>query len=297
MMIDKIELISTNILSQQHNLSKDLYVMNRNLALSAGWHYILDWTWVVNQVRELENKVILEAGAGIGLLQWYFARQGAHVISVDRSDRKCIPFHLVNLFNVGGLTDADKPLNLINTINIFNGKASFSKRIKSLARGAVGSLLSSNYASTIGSVKLYKQDLENLAHIDDNSVDLVISISALEHNQNINSIKKIASELLRVLKKGGKMIITLPASNQTDWFFKPAYSWCFTDTTIRDIFALPEATPSNYAQYETFFMEIKSSKYLKSKLSWRYYFSSNSGMPYGKWNPQYIPVGISKIKQ
>ena len=270
--------------------------MNRNLALSAGWHYILDWTWAVSQVGELDNKIILDAGAGIGLLQWYLARQGAHIISVDRSDRKCIPFHLVNLFNVGGLTDINKPLNLINMINVFNKTTSFSKRTKSLVRGAIGSLLSSNYASTTGSVKLYKQDLENLVHIADNSVDLVISISALEHNKNINDIKKIVSELLRVLKKGGKMIITLPASNHIDWFFEPAYSWCFTEATIKAIFALPEATPSNYDQYETIFMEIKNSKDLKSNLSWRYYFSRNSGMPHGKWDPKYIPVGIVKTK-
>jgi hypothetical protein len=92
------------------------------------------------------------------------------------------------------------------------------------------------------------------------------------------------------------MIVTLPASQKEDWFFDPAYSWCFTDTTIKEIFLLSENTSSNYNQYETILEEINTSSLLKSNLSWRYYLSSKSGMPLGKWNPQYIPVGVVKGK-
>lgn len=296
MIANKIELISTNILNQHKKLSGELSVMNKSLALSGGWHYILDWTWTISQMEIMDGKTVLDAGAGIGFLQWYLASRGAHVISVDRSDRTCVPFHLVSQFNVDGLTPADKPLNGSELLNIFNGKTNMAARVKNIVRGILGKLKYSNRAQTTGTVKLYKKDLGALTDIPDNSVDFVVSISALEHNETINNIKEIVGELYRVLKPGGKMIITLPAAHEADWFFEPAYSWCFTDATIKDIFEFPENTPSNYDQYENIFDGIKNSKDLKNNISWRYYFTRNSGLPRGKWNPQYIPVGVVKIK-
>jgi len=294
---NKIELISLEVLTQNKALSKSLYTMNKKLALSAGWHYILDWAWAIRQIDiPIAGNVVLDAGAGIGFLQWYLASQGARVVSVDRSDRTCIPYHLVKHFNVEGLTPAETPLSFIDMINPINDRAPVLKKIKSLGRGILGALRYSGHIPATGSVKFYNSNLEELPRIDDNSIDLIVSISALEHNKEVESIRKIFHELHRVLKPGGKMIMTLPASENQDWFFEPAYSWCFSDSTIRYIFDLADETPSNFDQYQKYFEEIKNSSELKRSISWRYYFSRNSGMPSGRWNPQYLPVGIVKNK-
>lgn len=293
---NKIELISTNILHQHQKLFKDLVDMNKDLALSAGWHYILDWTWAISQIKEIDGKTILDAGAGIGFLQWYLASKGAHIISVDRSDRTCIPFHLKDNFNVHGLTSADMPLNIFETLNIFNNKATIATRARAIVRGLLGSLKYRNNPSVTGSVEMYKKDLSSLTNISDNSIDLIVSISALEHNPSLDGIREIVSELYRVLKPGGKMVITLPASQDKDWFFEPAYSWCFTEAAIKDVFGLADSTPANYGQYQKILEEIKSSTELKMSLSRKYYFSKNSGLPQGIWDPKYIPVGVIKIK-
>jgi hypothetical protein len=92
------------------------------------------------------------------------------------------------------------------------------------------------------------------------------------------------------------MLITLPASHKKDWFFESAYAWFLTDSAIKDIFEMSENTPSNYDEYERIFDSIKDSVELKNNISWRYYFTKNSGMPGGKWNPQYVPVGVVKTK-
>lgn len=60
--------------------------------------------------------------------------------------------------------------------------------------------------------------------VPNNSVDYIVSISALEHNETIDNVKNVYLELMRVLKPGGSMLITLPASFEEDWFFKLAYS-------------------------------------------------------------------------
>jgi ubiquinone/menaquinone biosynthesis C-methylase UbiE len=258
---------------------------------------MLDWLWTLEQIDRINGKTILDAGAGIGFLQWYLASKGAQIISVDRSDRTCIPFHLLNQFNVRGLTSADIPLSTTELLNLFNGKAPFFLRLKAIMRGILGKLKFSQQPSLHGTVSLYRKELNDLADIPDNSVDFVVSISALEHNAKIDDIKEIISELQRVLKPSGKMIITLPASYEKDWFFEPAYSWCFTDATIKDIFEIAENTSSNFNQYNTIAEEIKNSTELKNNLSWRYYFHKNSGMPQGKWDPKYLPVGVVKTKQ
>jgi len=295
---NNIELISVSILEQHRTLVNQLNKLNKALALSSGWHYLMDWVWVINQLGEVKGKTILDAGAGIGLLQWYLAQQGARVISVDRSDRTCIPFHLLNRFNVTGLTETDEPLNLNEILDITNGTTKLSKRLKALIRGFVGELRSRTnlIKGAPGSVLLSQQDLKSLENIPNNSVDLIVSISALEHNETINDVKQVVQELLRTLKPGGKMLVTLPAALKKDWFFKPAYSWCFTEETLREIFVLPNTTDSNYSQYNQLFENLKLSKELKNNLSIHYYYSPNNGMPWGRWDPQYAPVGIRKTK-
>ncbi|MCE9647502.1 MAG: class I SAM-dependent methyltransferase [Chloroflexi bacterium] len=238
----------------------------------------------------------MDAGAGIGFVQWYLAKQGAQIISIDRSDRTSIPFHLVNQFNVQGYTPSDRPLSLPELINPFNNRAGIFSRVKALVRGVIGKIRYKEGARAEGSVKLFRKDLATLNEIPDGSVDLVVSISALEHNKNIEDVKAIIEELLRILKPGGKMLITLPASDKSDWFHEPAYSWCFTEATLKYIFQLSGNTPSNYDQYESIFVQVKNSNELRNHLSWRYFVSPRSGMPYGKWDPKYLPVGVVKYK-
>lgn len=297
-MNNKIELISVEILDQHRGLVNHLNNLNKTLALTSGWHYPMDWVWVISQLGDISGKTILDAGAGIGLLQWYLAQQGARVISVDRSDRTCVPFHLLKRFNVGGLTESDKPLSLNEILDITNGKTMLQKRIKALLRGSLGEIRSRfiTIKEAKGSVLLSQQDLKSLGNIRANSVDLIVSISALEHNETIDDVKQVVQELMRKLKPGGRILATLPATNKKDWFFKPAYSWCFTEATLKEIFNFPNNTRTNYSQFDLIFKQLRDSKELKKNLSLRYYYSPNSGMPWGKWNPLYAPVGIVKIK-
>lgn len=297
-MDSKIELISTAILDQNHELSAELALTAESLALSSGWHYILDWTWTICQIDGVAGKTVVDAGAGIGLLQWYLASKGANMISIDRADRTCIPFHLLDRFNVSGYGPGDRPLSLMELLDIWNRKASFTSRARAVARGLLGKLKPSNDRSiSTGAVKLYRANLYELSEIPDESVDTIVSISALEHNEKIEDIGVIIRELERILVPGGKLVITLPASLTEDWFFTPAYSWCLSEKTLRELFKLSEDTPSNFDQYERIFKEITDSVELRSKLSWRYFLGPNNGMPWGKWDPQYIPVGILKTKQ
>jgi hypothetical protein len=92
------------------------------------------------------------------------------------------------------------------------------------------------------------------------------------------------------------MILTLSASREYDWYFKPASGWCYTDSTLREIFHLSADTVSNYDQYDYLMEKLVNSKELRSNMTWYYYYSPRSGMPWGIWRPRYQPVGVIKIK-
>ena len=73
------------------------------------------------------------------------------------------------------------------------------------------------------------------------SVDAVVSISSLEHN-TLEDLPAIVTELMRVLKPGGRLVATVGASKADDWFHEPSQGWCFTEQTLRSIFgSLPTA--------------------------------------------------------
>lgn len=56
--------------------------------------------------------------------------------------------------------------------------------------------------------KVLWMDASNL-QLPDNSIDLVYAISTLEHIDNFDLFKKIMKEMHRVLRPGGKMVVTL----------------------------------------------------------------------------------------
>jgi SAM-dependent methyltransferase len=73
-------------------------------------------------------------------------------------------------------------------------------------------------------VLVYNQDLLNLVDIADNSLDAVVSVSALEHNTP-EGLKAVVQELMRVLKPGGVLLATLTAGKDQDWWHEASSGW------------------------------------------------------------------------
>lgn len=292
---DKVELISVDIMREYRVLTSELKYLNYSLGFASGWHYFLDWIWTIRQLNVIDGKKILDAGAGIGLLQWYLALHNAEVLSVDRSDRRIIPFHLLQHFNIFPYTSNDKFLTLREFFIPAIKEFTIRTWLKAFLRGALGALRTRLWERAPGLVWFYGKDLQALLDIPDNSVDYVVSISALEHNSP-DDLYRAVDELERVLKPGGAMIVTVSAARDSDWYFEPASAWCYTDTTLRDIFRLSPDSSSNYDQYDDFLEKLTNSKELRSNMTWYYYYSPRSGMPWGIWRPRYQPVGIVKVK-
>ena len=53
---DKLEIISVDILDESRLLADELKFLNRSLGFASGWHYLLDWTWTIRHLKEVQDK-------------------------------------------------------------------------------------------------------------------------------------------------------------------------------------------------------------------------------------------------
>ena len=292
-MMDKIEILSVDLIDEYRNLVDMVYNLSNKLGIILGWHYILDIVWIVINIKDLpKGSIVLDAGAGNGLLQCVLAGLGYKVISADFSPRTP-PKGIKDNWNTIEVDDGDNfdneyirqlmkafPVaqdpNLNRNKNIGMDADGFERLVQGTGRVIV----------------YYRTDFTNMKLIKENSVDCVVSLSALEHN-NPASIKNAVIEFKRVLKPGHKMIITMSAADKKDWFHEESKGWCFTEGSLAGFFDLYNYQ-SNYHLYPELFNKLETGKGLRENLAPVYFKSGNNGMPWGQWAPKYQPVGILK---
>jgi SAM-dependent methyltransferase len=293
MIDDKVEILSVNLLNEQRNLLDEFKRVARELRLEFGWHYLLDLAWITSQLDLEKTHKVIDAGAGTGVMQWFLSQRGIDVFSIDRGSRAHLPYHFRAFSPVQGLRPEDLAGRLPTAFYLL--KNARSRRVK------LETFLPTIRARTVeqadgrGTVYLYNQDLSALSKLESNSIDAVVAVSSLEHNTP-EALRMVVKELLRVLKPGGKLLATLGAAVKEDWFHEPSKGWNYTEASLREIFQLDSAASSNYTEYDLLFEELKNNQELSGGLAGFYSTASRRGMPWGEWDPQYIPVGVSKVK-
>ena len=143
---------------------------------------------------------------------------------------------------------------------------------------------------------VYNQDLSNLTDIESDSLDAVVAVSALEHNSP-EGLELVLKEILRTLKPGGALMATLVAGRDQDWWHEPSKAWCYTDASLRRLFDLGSNVPSNYDRFDELFLALRECADLRDHLASFYFQSGENGMPWGIWDPKYLPVGVCKVKK
>jgi 2-polyprenyl-3-methyl-5-hydroxy-6-metoxy-1,4-benzoquinol methylase len=294
-LLDKIEILPVSLLDENRRLVNDLKKLASSLQLEFGWHYLLDLCWIIANLGDIPGKRILDAGAGTGVLQWYLADHSATVISVDRMNRANLALKYRKRFQVKGFRNNNQSdlapiwLALPENLRTIPG---VSQKLAYLSREIVCCF---KPKTARGQILMYSQDLSNLEGIADDSIDAIVSLSALEHNEP-KHLEVVVRELMRVIKPGGILLATLGAARDKDWFHQPSHGWCYSESTLRWVFALPGEVPSNYHLYDTLFNSLYDSAELRENLAKFYSRSGDNGMPWGIWEPHYQSVGILKTK-
>jgi SAM-dependent methyltransferase/glycosyltransferase involved in cell wall biosynthesis len=289
----KIELLSMELLRRHRDTVDFIYSEKIGKGKSLGWHYLLDLTWIVEQIKDLPSgATILDAGAGLGLLQFLLLAMGHRVISVDFSPRKSpsnVPTIKIGHGNGNGFehhyidhlkknfaqshSDADQPV-------ILQSRSEFEK------------LLAMEKAPLI----LYQADLLDMSLLSDASVDAVVSVSAIEHI-DLDQVGAAVKECSRVLKPEGCMYATTSASSDGTWYHEASQGWCYDENKLREIFRLAPSVDSNFNDYAGIFDEmVRPGNELHVQLASFYMSSGNNGMPWGIWKPEYLPVAVRKKK-
>jgi ubiquinone/menaquinone biosynthesis C-methylase UbiE/predicted O-methyltransferase YrrM len=292
-MKDKIEILSIDIVDEYKELADLIYTLGSNLQIGMGWHYILDIVWIVKNIKDLpKGSLVLDAGGGNGLLQFVLASLGYKIISVDFSPR--IPPQICKMN--WDIVEIDSGIDFDNEY-IRHLKENFTAA-KKTDQSPINELSIADFENILNQNKkiiYYRSDFTNMELIKDGSIDCIVSLSALEHN-NPESIKDAVREFNRVLKPNSRMLITVSAADKEDWFHEESKGWCFTEKSIVDQFGF-EDYESNYNLYADLFDKLRDGKGLRENLAPFYFKSANNGMPWGIWNPKYQPVGIIKVKR
>ena len=286
-----IELLDLSLLEENRRQVEYIYALAEEFHVPLGWHYILDIIWILNNIHQLNSSaIILDAGAGQGILQYILAKRGFKVASVDFLPRTPPPFW--KTVSVADKTSFDHAYLKFMIEECYGGFfKTLNDRIR-VHREKMKTLLKSGDETII----FYRSDLKQLRFLDDASVDCVVSVSALEHNE-ISDARSTILECERVLKCGGNMVVTVSASLQDDWFHEQSKGWCWSERRLQSIFGLRPETRSNFCDKEAIFDRIRQEQNeLHRKLASIYFRSGNNGMPWGKWIPKYLPVGIFKMK-
>ena len=292
-----IEILSVSLLDNYRPIVEEMRQVSKELNIDLGWHYLLDLSWAAQHIAPVRNILVLDAGAGRGVMQWWLAKKGVNVISVDRVSRRNWPLGFRQRYRIQGWRKKDLAKYNLNIRSFFPPRSPCRWHLypQKLSATLQQWLNRPNIPRNRGKIFVYNQELTHMKDIPSNFVDAIVSISALEHNSH-NTLRACVAELLRVLKPGGTLIATLAAAKEQDWFHEPSQGWCFIETTLRNLFDLPFNCSSNYNRYDEFFETLQNCDELRKDLAGSYFKSGKNGMPWGVWNPQYQPVGVVKVK-
>ena len=295
LMNERIEILSVDLLDSRAGLVEEFRTTARKLGLELGWHYALDFAWIASHLGEPSGKRILDAGAGTGVLQWWLADKGAEIVSVDRTDRTDLSCRFRMAYDVRGLRPEDlSPTWRLVPLRLLDRSRSIGGKIGGAAKAAITTFIEPMSSKASGKVIFYHQDLSSMPDLPDGSFDAIVSVSALEHNRP-DTLQGTVKELLRVLKPDGLLLATLAAAKDQDWYHEPSKGWCYSDESLRRIFALSGSAWSNYQDYDLLFAKLFDCAELRENLPSEVFESGDNGMPWGNWDPKYQPVGVRKM--
>lgn len=293
---DRLEILSVDLLERAGAQIASFRRTAERLGIDLGWHYVLDLAWVAENLGDPRGRRILDAGAGTGVLQWWLAERGADVVSADRLDRRDLSFRFRARCRVTGLRPEDLTASAAMIgLRLSEPGSRLGSRLAGGARAAAGTLAEAVLPKWPGRVRLFTGDLADLRALGEASVDAVVSVSALEHNEP-DRLGPVVDELMRALKPDGVFLATVAAARDEDWYHQPSRGWCFTEATLRKAFRMPAGCPSNFEHFDDLFARLRGCQELRSNLAAWHFRSGDNGMPWGVWDPKYQPVGVFKRK-
>ncbi len=275
-----------------------------------GWHYIADLIWIFRRIKRWpRGSKILDAGGGNGPLQFLLAEMGFNIVNIDLLlSKPQVGYRIRYGCKFQRLTSytsttysrflsplKDKPLKTY----LIQKALRYLRNILKLPplsyfRSCRQWRNRYNFRSRIGNIQWLSGNLCFMPELGSSTFDGVVSLSALEHIPS-DSLPQALKEIRRVLKPEARWLVTTSGTDQpTSWFHEPSQGWCFSVSDIQSKF---DASTSKIIEPTDILKKYQSCEYLQENLADFYKTSKRYGMPLGKWNPKYIPIGIYGLKR
>ena len=273
-----------------------------------GWHYITDLTWLYSRIKHWPKSLrILDAGGGTGPLQFLLAELGFNVTNIDMVLKQPSPSitdrYQMTLKQLPS-SDTTEYMDFLNCKQHGRQVFELQRILRRFKKHAQKNHLSIRFyhvkhnrwrqrfgmsSTKLGTIQWWAGNLCNLNEIPSNSFDAVVSLSALEHIP-IVQLENALKEIRRVLKDQNFWAITTSATDQNmTWYHQPSKGFCYSVSDLEKYF---EATSSYPQNPKRILHEYRNCDYLKRHLAKFYSKSGEYGIPWGQWEPKYIPVGI-----
>lgn len=282
------------------------YFLKHTNRMGIGWHYIIDLTWVYSLAKNWPTSYrILDAGGGRGPTQFLLAEMGFDVTNIDlfhftphdvqkqryQLYKRQLESYVTSDY-VEHLEAFRGPLQSIKVIVRGLIKMPVFKSISNVVYGRMHTNWRDRYGyqdRRIGKIEWVVGNLCNMPEYQDSSFDAVVSLSALEHIP-IDLLPSALSEINRIVKLDGAWAVTTSGTNQREsWYHEPSKGNCFSESDFERLFG---ATLKGGIDVDAAIEKYQNCDYLKRNLASFYKKSGDNGMPFGVWDPKYIPVGL-----
>jgi len=273
-----------------------------------GWHYITDISWIYSKVKQWPKGFkILDAGGGLGPIQFLLAEMGFDVTNIDLSLSAPPNVYRHRYQTQLKTLPSFVPTSYREFLSSSHLKSKVASQVKKWVksspvyqfwisqkyitrherwRSAMG--LSDN---PLGQIQWYIANLCDMPEIPSCYFDAVVSLSSLEHIPD-NLLDQALAEIRRVLKPDAYWAITTSGTEEAStWFHEPSQGYCFSVSDLQSRFRANALKGQNP---EIILSRYRECSYLKNNLADFYKKTGKFGMPWGIWDPKYIPVGITQ---
>lgn len=270
-----------------------------------GWHYVTDLAWIVAKAMSWPRSArILDAGGGSGPTQFLLAEIGFDVTNIDLSLPPPSPAYRARYSLTRTQLNSYVPTEYVDHLRRISGLSSLKQfarnsRAADLLRGGIYTRRHDIWRKTqpafasrpLGKLNWIVGNLCSCPEIPSDSYDAVVSLSALEHIP-MEQLPITVGEIRRMLKPTARWAVTTSGTEQAHrWFHEPSKGWCFSTHDLESIFGTSKLSNGQAIATEVL-THYRECEYLQGHIAQFYKRSGNNGMPWGKWDPKYVPVGI-----